>query len=41
MFSIIANLFSTDTLWSIDTRSFMTKEVILDLNSNNKILFGK
>ena len=41
IFSVIANLFSTDTLWSVDTRSFMTKEVILDLNSNNKILFGK
>tara|TARA_Y100000590_G_scaffold468205_1_gene649982 strand:- start:2023 stop:3267 length:1245 start_codon:yes stop_codon:yes gene_type:complete len=41
IYSTFTNYFSPDSVWAMDTRTFITKEVIEDLKKDEKMLFGK
>jgi len=41
IFETITNYFSPESIWAIDTRTLITKDLLLDLTENKKILFGK
>jgi hypothetical protein len=41
IFTIVASYFASDSIWAVDTRTIIGKDVIFDLVKNQKLLFGK
>jgi hypothetical protein len=41
IFKIVGNYFTPDSIWAIDTRTIIAKDLIFDLTENQKLLFGK
>ena len=41
IYEMLTNFFNPGSIWAVDTRSFLTKELINDLIDGDKILFGK
>lgn len=41
IFAIVGNYFTPDSIWAVDTRTIIAKDLIFDLLENQKLLFGK